>query len=485
MIEKIVLPASFQFDEPVAKLIHACSKGLDKTAMEKRAAVFDDRLKGMALDKNASYVHVITTGDGALYGPNANSDWFNGSATPFTFSEPKRGMPKTAQLKGGLREFHKTFSDGAYVYRHHSDNKNPDAALGKIAMECYNEKMGRGELIIQLDNKLWEKELEKIAREEPVYWSMGAVVPFDTCSVCSHQRRTVGESCSHIADHPLELTKLGHQVFAINDCPKFHDISCVFRPADKIAFALRKVASRTQVVSSHELALLEGFRPPAPIREIGKLALLRKLAAVEADVERASTAPWAADVMLAFSKAAGWGVDGEGALSKMAADLPGSFAAMSRGSVVLPIDMFLKLVMGDKFNEIKDIVQPAKDELPGVFRSMLASPDLPAMLSDDAYEGSSSMLGGIGRLVSGLMDGHSLAEAPLARRISITIMRKPAAGMLKRIPAAGEVKEGGSGDKKAKALSEEYGKYLLSALKGKEGPEVMAAMLQKVKKDED
>ena len=29
MIEKIVLPSSFQFDEPVAKLIGVCAKGLD------------------------------------------------------------------------------------------------------------------------------------------------------------------------------------------------------------------------------------------------------------------------------------------------------------------------------------------------------------------------------------------------------------------------------------------------------------------------
>ncbi len=50
----------------------------------------------------------------------------------------------------------------------------------------------------------------------------------------------------------LTLDKTGRQICAINDKPHFHDISEVPKPAERIAFGLRKVASDGAVLTEEE-----------------------------------------------------------------------------------------------------------------------------------------------------------------------------------------------------------------------------------------
>ena len=72
MINKQVLPESFDFGMPSVELIGVGSKGLDKTAMVKRASAFDDVLDKIEKKANRTYLHVITTGAFEKYGANAN-----------------------------------------------------------------------------------------------------------------------------------------------------------------------------------------------------------------------------------------------------------------------------------------------------------------------------------------------------------------------------------------------------------------------------
>lgn len=72
MINKQVLPESFDFGMPSVELIGVGSKGLDKTAMVKRASAFDDVLDKIEKKANRTYLHVITTGAYERYGQNAN-----------------------------------------------------------------------------------------------------------------------------------------------------------------------------------------------------------------------------------------------------------------------------------------------------------------------------------------------------------------------------------------------------------------------------
>lgn len=71
-MKKTFLPESFDFGMPSVELIGVGSKGLDKTAMVKRASAFEDVLPNIEKKANREYLHVITTGAFEKYGANAN-----------------------------------------------------------------------------------------------------------------------------------------------------------------------------------------------------------------------------------------------------------------------------------------------------------------------------------------------------------------------------------------------------------------------------
>jgi len=72
MMQKRILPEGFNFDVPSVEIIDTYSKGLNKTAMLKRASAFDDVIADIKPKKNRTYLHVITTGALETYGPNRN-----------------------------------------------------------------------------------------------------------------------------------------------------------------------------------------------------------------------------------------------------------------------------------------------------------------------------------------------------------------------------------------------------------------------------
>lgn len=71
-MKKHFLPESFDFGMPSVELIGVGTKGLDKTAMVKRASAFDDVIGDLKKKPNREYLHVITTGAFEKYGANAN-----------------------------------------------------------------------------------------------------------------------------------------------------------------------------------------------------------------------------------------------------------------------------------------------------------------------------------------------------------------------------------------------------------------------------
>lgn len=71
-------------------------------------------------------------------------------------------------------------------------------------------------------------------------------VAHDRCSICNHKAKNVSEYCEHLKTAMGQTWSNGHKVFAINDTPRFFDISRVLIPADKTAMTLMKVASAGQ-----------------------------------------------------------------------------------------------------------------------------------------------------------------------------------------------------------------------------------------------
>jgi hypothetical protein len=77
---------------------------------------------------------------------------------------------------------------------------------------------------------------------------------FDICSVCHHKAPTAKQHCSHIKNHLNEVLEDGSKIYMKNPNPKYFDISVVHKPADRIAYMLKKVALAVNEPSGYELA---------------------------------------------------------------------------------------------------------------------------------------------------------------------------------------------------------------------------------------
>jgi len=165
------------------------------------------------------------------YGSNDNGDAFPATKTLPGISE-KDLLP---------HHVHKFVDNGAVHYLH-----NMADVIGKVAAAFWNKTYQWVELVIVLDmNKLPEEDRAVYKEGNRIAVSMGCDVPYDVCSHCYFQSKTLlpDDRCDCINDD-LQQIKDGHPVAMLCPSPEFDDISVVFTPADAIAFELgRKVAS--------------------------------------------------------------------------------------------------------------------------------------------------------------------------------------------------------------------------------------------------
>ena len=284
MMQKRILPESFNFDVPSVEIIGVGNKGLDKTAMEKRASAFDDVIEHLEKKANRTYLHVITTGAYEKSGANSNGDGWNGYEMEMEFPHPENAQKKTAHLDGGLSKYHKTYMDDAAVYQEHQTKTAGVDPSGEIIAETYNKDMDRGELIIAVDTTKWAPRLQKKASGENIYLSIGASVPYDICNICGRMAKVASEHCDHFKKHRGEIYDCGVRACVMNDKPKFYDISGVNVPADRIAFVLQKVGSGETVKTASLAAdIAVGSRPPMVLTKAA--AILGKLAQMEKVIE--------------------------------------------------------------------------------------------------------------------------------------------------------------------------------------------------------
>ena len=287
MINKQVLPESFDFGMPSVEIVNVGSKGLDKAAMVKRASAFDDILDKIEKKANRTYLHVITTGAYERYGQNANCDAYNGHEMDYEFPYPEDIQHKVAHFDGGLSKYHDdTYMKDGAVYQEHQTKTAGVQPSGEIVIARYNNDMERGELIIAVDNDKWRDRLQKKASGHDIYLSIGCSVPFDTCLACGHQAKVASEHCDHFKHQRGQLLKCGTVVGVMNDKPSFYDISGVNVPADKIAFVLRKMASvpgTMEKEASLEAVTAVGTRKPMLLTKAA--TILSKLAEMEKQVQ--------------------------------------------------------------------------------------------------------------------------------------------------------------------------------------------------------
>lgn len=249
---KIVPSGSFNFTDRPVQALHASSAGYDISRLKKRAAadIFAPFLASFTPPKHQTVVHIIAVGDEETFGPNRNGDAFSESDN---------------------RACHHTFRECGHLFRNHRNN-DPLKAVGDVIATAHNENMKRIELLVGMDNVKCREEVEEIEKGNDIAYSMGAAQLHDRCSVCGHLAETADLHCDHIKNHLGEVLDDGRQVYMQNPSPKFFDISIVGKPADRIAYMLKKVATGTPV-GGHVLAAEWGLSVPKWVKSAEHIRL--------------------------------------------------------------------------------------------------------------------------------------------------------------------------------------------------------------------
>jgi len=237
--------------------------GMGKTAALLLPEV-QKHLESIKSDPGKIHVLVNALGAGEYWGSNINGDWFGESA--LVHKGPDWG--------------YETFYQ-ALPFTHHQ-NKDPNKGFGSVTLAVWNDAMKRVELVIEIDRRKAEKVgatsvCDKIDAGIFGDVSMGCRVPFDRCSICCDMARfqeaqwtydpsrhknvgaavlefhkknpirgisiTRDDYCDCLRKSLNKIRPDGRRACAINDYPKFFDISFVFIGADKTAKVMAKLAS--------------------------------------------------------------------------------------------------------------------------------------------------------------------------------------------------------------------------------------------------
>jgi hypothetical protein len=261
-----LLSNSYDFGEPAVRIADRTRALVKSASCEMR-----DFLKTVQAEAGKTKLLVLAMGSGEAYGPNRNGDFFKESE---------------------LISRHDTFEKHAHLYKHHI-NKDPKRSYGKVARSFYNPRMKRVELLVEVDNAKAPDIVKKANCGEDIPVSMSCRVPYDVCSICGNQSKTLAEYCGHLKESMTKILPDGRQCYAENPNPTFFDISVVYKPADRIAYVLDKVASAAappSAVLAQELGLSEYDFAPILFDKTAesmmrKRALLRKLCALEKEIE--------------------------------------------------------------------------------------------------------------------------------------------------------------------------------------------------------
>jgi len=252
---KLITTDSYDFGEAAASLVPLHRRGVDSNWMLKRAnhGMFNDVLSSLKPMPNHTVLHIIALGDEEMYGPNRNCDGFSGHDN------------KTA---------HVSFKEIGHVFRNHK-NDDPEKKIGSVLATAHNpmNMMSRVELLVALNNMLAPEEVDEVNKGKDVPFSMGSKQDHDVCSLCHHKAEVARDHCDHIKHFLGEVTKSGQKIYMKNPKPKYFDISAVKKPADRIAYSMRKVASQ-RIIGGHELAEMYGLTPA----DQSKLAFMHALA---------------------------------------------------------------------------------------------------------------------------------------------------------------------------------------------------------------
>ena len=161
----------------------------------------------------------------------------------------------------------------------------------------WNDSLKRVELIVAINRDIGSDMVEALEGNDLVSVSMGCKVRYDSCSVCGNKAKTTRQYCKHLKQYmgkviggdiaeqwSKELKKTilpATVVYAVNDFPRFFDISKVYVGADRTAYVLGKAASTNHVIPSAYAAEAYGVTDET----IDKLAVLGKVGVIKKTIQ--------------------------------------------------------------------------------------------------------------------------------------------------------------------------------------------------------
>jgi hypothetical protein len=466
---KITDPSSYGFDTPVATLVDVHGRGLDRDWLIKRAAAGVFHTLNLKPKAGHELIHLIAMGDAEAYGGNRNGDWMFGSGRRLQLVEPDwtkvacrngtthhRGEDTfTDTISCGNKDRYDTFEKFAHVFKNHKNKPHLGHKIyGEVKAAAHNDALRRVELMIEVPHgRDWDDDLEKLARDQDIPFSMACKVPYDVCLYCGHKAKTLDEYCPHVAQHMGELTKAGHLHGVANDFMTYFDISRVHRPADRIAWSLygsmTKAAADApgRVKLAAELGLEAEFGGyPAisvlsanhPARVHRRVELLRKAAELEKKLPLlAQASPGVKGIKGRVEKAAC-------ALPSGSTRLPELFRALADRAACLPLNKWAALVLGvDRYAAMTDLVERAAARTPGAFGDAMAHYAVEAA-ADPAYDpGEHTPQGDFRKMAQSWAADYGLTpEAVGARAIENGVYGTPAPMIKTASAVADPVAEG-------------------------------------------
>lgn len=441
-ITKILSPAGWDWPTSVTsqvKLVDGRFGSSDRRDFIKRAGdagthLFEEQLKNIKFAKDEVPVHLIALGAKEAWGANRNGDAFT---------------------EATLKAAHDTFVKHAFWFRNHKNKPNDgDPKYGLVKASVYNPFMRRVELICSLPStkaaaermgvNVADQECEKLANNEDLPVSMACRVPYDICSGCQNKARTRDEYCKAATckyggcfDNLTKLVKVAndvHHLHVINPHPVFFDISKVWRPADRTAYAgqadwVKAAADGQFGIDGSKMAMELGVYAPNAIL-------------TEQDVATADTPELAAQIKLAY------GLDelamcpnsrGETATrmafsSKVQPDLPldklgllnpqrekvsEALCMLADRKIIMPLRDFARMT------KRAELTEQAASRLPGVYYRMGNDGSLVRRLTNNQFAVAGKLASLAQREVADtLIPTHSLSKEAVDKRVQRAVIHR-------------------------------------------------------------
>jgi hypothetical protein len=310
-------------------------------------------------------------------------------------------------------------------------------------------------------------------------------VPYDICSCCEKKASSPKNYCEHLKHNMLQyLPEFKKYAFAINDRPKFFDISAVEKPADRIAHYLdyafpegEKSASFHGVITGTQWAEFEGVKLPGAdiVWEPNQQKMLEKLASYEEYINHifttksASKDPKAAFVRDVIPNSFNEELEDKDIELLRKLQVGTMCRELAKRASILPFYSFIAYATGRKLQDTMDdpITKKACDMLPEIFKKLMTSGcgcELGNMFDAGSQYGSSNDPGNddeVQKFMDSVEQKFSIKTEPVKNRVMTIMIVKGAKQLTKQ---ASTIALSPSFENRALALAETYGLYKLSAL---------------------